>query len=89
MANISAYEKLRQSIQGFGGKVKTAAKNIGSKVLNQIEKAIQVQRNFYAPKTGEERRFREQNLQRLKETIKKWKAEHPGFKVPKEFQDLE
>lgn len=37
----------------------------------------------------EEKNFRQRNLDTMRDTIKKWKESHPGYKIPKEFKDLE
>ena len=36
-----------------------------------------------------EKKERQENLNKIKEAIEKYKARHPEFKVPKEFRDLE
>ena len=40
--------------------------------------------------SSEEARTRiEERLNKMRNTIKKWKESHPGYKIPKEFKDLE
>jgi len=92
----SARGMAAETIKGIPAAAKTVAGKIAGfpkyatgKVLNKINKIAEIEQGFYAPKTKEERKIREQNLQRLRDAIKKWKEEHPGKPIPKEFHDLE
>ena len=92
-----ATKEFAREIPGATAKVlSTPARVVGKVVkgaarfsLDQIKKAIKIQQDMSAPKSKEERRIREEQLERYREIIREWKEEHPGQSIPKEFQDLE